>query len=89
MAALSGAAVGGTVGGLTGALIGMGIPEFEAKKYEGKVKSGSSLISVHSEDSNETKRAKEIFESAGAADITTAGETAVPSSAACGTRKCL
>jgi uncharacterized membrane protein len=89
MAALSGAAVGGAVGGLTGALIGMGIPEFEAKKYEGKVKSGSSLISVHSEDGDETKRAKEIFESAGAADITTAGETAVPSSAACGTRKCL
>jgi hypothetical protein len=89
MAALSGAAVGGAVGGLTGALIGMGIPEFEAKKYEGKVKSGSSLISVHSEDGDETKRAKEIFESAGAADITTAGETAVPSSATCGTRKCL
>ncbi len=78
MAALGGAAVGGTVGGLTGALVGMGIPEFEAKKYEGKVKSGSSLISVHSDDSNETKRAKEIFERAGATDITTAGEAAVP-----------
>jgi uncharacterized protein YcfJ len=80
MAALGGAAVGGTVGGLTGALVGMGIPEFEAKKYEGKVKSGSSLISVHSDDSNQTKRAKEIFERAGAKDITTAGEAAVPSS---------
>ena len=79
MAALGGAAVGGTVGGLTGALIGMGIPEFEAKKYEGKVKSGSCLLSVHSEDSTETKRAKEIFERAGAKDITTAGEVAVPS----------
>src|SRR6476661_7253460 len=76
MAALGGAAVGGTVGGLTGALVGMGIPEFEAKKYEGKVKSGSSLISVHSEDSNQTKRAKEIFERAGAKDISTAGEAA-------------
>ena len=74
MAALGGVAIGGTVGGLTGALIGMGIPEFEAKKYEGKVKLGSSLISVHSEDSNETKRAKEIFLHAGAKDITTAGE---------------
>jgi hypothetical protein len=81
MAALSGAAVGGTVGGLTGALVGMGIPEFEAKRYEGKVKSGSCLISVHSDDSNETKRAKEICERAGAQDITTAGEVAVPSHA--------
>jgi len=77
MAALSGMAVGGTVGGLTGALIGMGIPEFEAKRYEGKVQSGNSLISVHSEDSNTTKRAKDIFVSAGATDITTAGEVAV------------
>ncbi len=76
MAALSGAAVGGTVGGITGALVGMGIPEFEAKRFEGKVKSGSSLISVHSDDLAETKRAKEIFEHAGAKDITTAGEVA-------------
>src|SRR3984893_11944152 len=74
MAALGGAAVLGTVGGITGALVGMGIPEFEAKKYEGKVKSGSCLISVNSEDSNETKRAKEIYEHAGAQDITSAGE---------------
>lgn len=80
MAALGGVAVGGTVGGLTGALVGLGIPEFEAKKYEGKVKTGSSLISVHSEDAEETKRAEEIFEQAGAKDITTAGETAVPAS---------
>src|SRR5579863_5126205 len=77
MAALGGAAVGGTVGGLTGALIGMGIPEFEAKRFEGKVKSGSCLISVHSEDGDETKRAKDIFERDGAKDITTAGEVAV------------
>ena len=79
MAALGGAAVGGTVGGLTGALIGMGIPEFEARQYEGKVKSGSSLISVHSEDSTETERAEKICERAGAKDITTAGELAVAS----------
>ena len=50
MAALSGAALGGTIGGLTGALVGMGIPEFEAKQYEGKVKGGNALISVHSEN---------------------------------------
>ncbi len=79
MAALGGAAVGGAVGGLTGALVGMGIPEFVAKKYEGKVRSGCSLISVHSEDNAQTKLAKEIFERAGAQDITTAGEIAVAS----------
>lgn len=80
MAALSGAAIGGTFGGLTGALVGMGIPEFEAKRYEGKVKSGSALISVHSEDSDETQRAKEIFERVGAQDITSASEVGVESS---------
>jgi len=74
MAALSGAAVGGTVGGITGGLIGMGIPEFEAKKYEGQVKGGSILISVHSENSAETDRAKAIFQAAGAEDITSSAE---------------
>jgi hypothetical protein len=77
MAALSGAAVGGTLGGLTGALIGMGIPEIEAKRYEGKVKGGDTLISVHSENSAETDRAKAIFEEAGAEDISTASEASV------------
>ena len=76
MAALTGAAVGGTVGGLTGALIGLGIPEFEAKRYEGKLKGGHALISVHSEDSKETERAKRIFEAAGAEDISTSSEPA-------------
>jgi len=80
MAALGGAAIGGTVGGVTGALIGMGIPEYEAKQYEGKLKDGNTLISVHSDDSQETKRAKEIFANAGATDISCVGETAVPSS---------
>jgi len=77
MAALSGAAVGGAVGGLTGSLIGLGIPEIQAKQYEGKIKGGNVLISVHSEDSSETKRAKEIFERAGAEDISTTGEAPV------------
>ena len=79
LATLSGAAVGGAVGGVAGALIGMGMPEFEAKKYEGKIRSGSCLISVHSEDSDEVKRAKEICKQAGATDITTSAEAAVPS----------
>src|SRR5258705_11040171 len=69
MAALSGAAVGGAVGGITGALVGMGIPEYEAKRYEGKIKGGNILISVHSDNRDETKKAKEIFEQAGAKEI--------------------
>ncbi len=79
MAALSGAAVGGAVGGVAGALVGMGIPEFEAKRYEGRVKGGNILISVHSENGDDTKRAKEIFEQAKAEDISSAGETGVAS----------
>lgn len=80
MAALSGAAVGAAVGGISGALIGLGIPEFEAKRYEGKVKGGNILVSVHSDNSEETKRAKQIFERAGAEDISTSGEQSVPDS---------
>lgn len=76
-AALSGAAVGGAVGGITGGLIGMGIPEYEAKRYEGKVREGGILISVHTDDSDEVKRAKEVFERAAAHDISTAGEASV------------
>src|SRR5438552_105604 len=78
MAALSGAAVGGTVGGITGALIGMGIPELEAKRYEGKLKQGNILLSVHAENSDEISRAKKIFEAAGAQDICTTGESSAP-----------
>jgi hypothetical protein len=74
MATLTGAAVGGGPGGITGALVGMGMPEDEARRYEEKVKGGSSLISVHSEDSAETDRAQEIFESSGAEDISTSAE---------------
>src|SRR5215468_2951372 len=68
MAALSGAAVGGAVGGIVGALVGMGIPEYEAKRYEGKIKNGGILISVHTDDADEVKLAKEIFKNAGAED---------------------
>src|ERR1700689_3753311 len=74
MAALAGAGVAGTVGGLTGALIGMGIPEYEAKRYEGRVKDGGILLSVHSDDSTWTKRAKETLEHTGAQDISSTGE---------------
>jgi len=74
MAALAGAGVGGAVGGLTGALIGMGIPEYEAKRYEGRVKDGGILLSVHSDASEWTKKAKEILERTGAQDISSTGE---------------
>lgn len=77
MAALGGAAAGAALGGLSGALIGMGIPEYEAKRYEGKVKDGNILISVHTEDRTEQARAKEIFTRAGAEDISHTGEARV------------
>ena len=78
MAALAGAGVGAAVGGLSGALIGLGIPEYEAKQYEGKIKQGNILISVHSEDSEEVKRAKELFEGGGAHYISFTGEESAP-----------
>src|SRR5437660_9208372 len=75
MAALAGAGAGGVVGGITGALIGMGIPEYEAKRYEGRVKKGGILLSVHSDNSEWTSRAKRILEQTGAEDISSTGET--------------
>jgi uncharacterized membrane protein len=77
MAALSGAAAGGAVGTLAGALVGLGIPEYEAKQYEGKVKNGNILISVHTEDSKERNVAKEIFDRAHAEDVSYTGEARV------------
>lgn len=74
MAALAGVGVGGAVGGIAGALIGMGIPEYEAKRYEGRVKQGGILLSVHSDSSEWTKRAKEILERTGADDVSSTGE---------------
>jgi hypothetical protein len=74
MAALAGAGVGGAVGGIAGALIGMGIPEYEAKRYEGRVKDGGILLSVHSDNSAQTKWAKEILQRTGAQDISSTAE---------------
>src|SRR5947208_10706471 len=74
MATLAGAGVGGALGGVTGALIGMGIPEYEAKRYEGRVKEGGILLSVHSDKSDWTRKAKDILESTGATDVASAGE---------------
>lgn len=78
MAALSGAAIGATAGGVAGGLIGMGIPEIEAKRYEGKLQDGNILISVHTEDADEITRAEDIFTHAGAEDICTTDEAATP-----------
>jgi hypothetical protein len=77
LAALGGVAIGGVVGGITGALVGFGIPEYEAKRYEGKVRNGRVLISVHAEDSKEVTRIEEIFRQGGAEDIASATEAAV------------
>ena len=74
MAALAGAGVGGTILGIAGALVGMGIPEYEAKRYEGRVKDGGILLSVHSDSSEATKRATLILEATGAQDISSTAE---------------
>jgi hypothetical protein len=79
MAALGGAAVGTATGGIIGALVGMGIPEFEAKRYDAKIREGSILISVHTESSHQRDVAREIFKSGNADDISTGSEASVPS----------
>jgi uncharacterized membrane protein len=78
LAGLSGMAVGAAVGGLAGALVGLGIPEFEAKIYEGKLHSGNVLISCHTRTADDVRRAKEIFTAQGATDITTGREKSAP-----------
>jgi tetrahydromethanopterin S-methyltransferase subunit C len=76
MAGLAGLGVGGAVGGLVGALVGMGIPEYEAKRYEGRVKGGGTLLSVHCDTSAQVSRAKELLKSSGAEDISSTSESA-------------
>ena len=74
MAALAGAGVGGTVGGITGSLVGMGIPEYEAKRYEGRIRKGGYLLSVHCDDGDWVSKAKEVLRRTGAEDISSTGE---------------
>jgi ActD protein len=76
MAALAGVGVGGAFGGIVGTLVGMGIPEYEAKRYEGRIKKGGILLSVHCDNSEWTKRAKELLEKTGAEDVSSTGESA-------------
>jgi hypothetical protein len=75
MVSLAGLGAGGAVGGIAGALIGAGIPEYEARRFEGRVRNGGILLSVHCDNSEWTKRAKEILKSTGADDIASTGET--------------
>lgn len=75
--ALAGVGVGGVVGGLIGALVGMGIPEYEAKRYEGRIKDGGILLSVHCDTSDEISRAKDLLKATGAEDIASSGEKSV------------
>jgi hypothetical protein len=79
MGALAGMGAGAATGGLIGALVGMGIPEYEAKRYEGRVKDGGVLISVHCDDSEWVSRAKDVLTRKGAQDVSSAGEKAVSS----------
>lgn len=72
--ALAGVGAGGAIGGIAGALIGMGIPEYEAKRFEGRVKEGGVLLSVHCDNSDWTSKAKDILESTGAQDVSSSGE---------------
>jgi hypothetical protein len=78
MGLLSGAAIGAATGGLAGALVGYGMPEVEAKRYEGKVRGGNILLSAHTEDRDEVSRVKEIFKRHNAEDISYTGESSVP-----------
>jgi hypothetical protein len=75
MAGLAGLGAGGTVGGLIGALVGMGMPEYEAKRYEGRLKTGGVLLSVHCDTSEEIDRAKQALKNTGAEDVSSSGES--------------
>lgn len=81
LASLSGAAIGGVAGGITGSLIGLGIPEYEAKRYEGKIHEGRILVSVHADNGEWTSKAKKILKDAGAEDIGSSGEANAEDSA--------
>ena len=76
MGMLGGLGAGGAIGGLTGGLIGMGIPEYEAKRYEGRIREGGALLSVHCDSSDWVRRAKDVLDRTGAHDVASAGEAA-------------
>jgi hypothetical protein len=75
VSALAGVGVGGAVGGLVGALVGMGIPEYEAKRYEGRVKNGGTLLSVHCDTLGQISTAKDVLKATGADDVSSTSES--------------
>jgi hypothetical protein len=81
MGALAGVGAGGALGGLIGSLVGMGIPEYEAKRYEGRIKGGGVLLSVHCDTSEEVTRAKDVLKQTGAEDISSTSEAAAAKAA--------
>ncbi len=76
MGTLAGVGTGGVVGGIVGALVGMGIPEYEAKRYEGLIREGKVLLSVHCDNSDWVRRAKDVLETTAAEQISSTGESA-------------
>jgi hypothetical protein len=74
MGMLGGIGVGGAIGGVTGALIGLGIPEYEAKRYEGRIRRGGILLSVHCDDPDWAKRASNVLHQTGGEDVGSTGE---------------
>jgi hypothetical protein len=76
VATLAGIGVGGTLGGLSGALLGLGMPEYEAKRYQGRIEKGGILLSVHCDNRYWVNKAKSLLDSTGAEDISSASESA-------------
>lgn len=74
LASLSGAALGGAVGGVSGAMVGWGIPEFEAQQYEGRLREGHILMTVHADNADEAARARDILSEEHAENISTGSE---------------
>jgi ActD protein len=74
VATLAGMGAGGAIGGTTGALIGLGIPEYQAKRYEGQMRKGGILLSVHADDHDWTSKGRQILEQTGAEDISSTAE---------------
>jgi hypothetical protein len=74
MGTLAGLGSGAVVGGIVGALVGLGIPEYEAKRYEGRIKEGGILVSIHADNREWAGRAKDILKRTGAEDISSTGE---------------
>lgn len=75
MGMLGGMGIGGAIGGLSGALIGLGVPEYEAKGYEGRIRKGGILLSVHCDNADWVRRAETILEQTGGEDVAATGET--------------